>query len=64
MKKEFLQSIGYTLHVTEAEYGKWLSLLRHYFTKEPYFGLDQIVPFVNSKSIGSLISHHQMYLGL
>ena len=74
MQTEFLQSIGYTLNVTEADYGKWLNLLKQYFSVDNYCGLDrheqvdhQIVPALPTRrklhlTIGSLESHHQVTL--
>jgi hypothetical protein len=76
MQTEFLQSIGYSLNVTEAEYGKWLNVLKQYLSIDNYCGLDQnilneqvnqIVPALPTKSklnltIGSLMSHHQFTL--
>ena len=73
MKKEFLESIGYTLHVTEGEYGNWLILLKQYFSRpsnnygqDQKYDHNQVVPVQSiqnsrsKKSIQNIISCHQM----
>jgi len=51
MKTEFLKSIGYSLNVTESDYGLWLNLLTQQLTAEIS---DQIVPTLPCKRKGCL----------
>ena len=71
MKTEFLRSIGYSLHVTETEYGQWLGYLEQHIPKSQprdYNSLDyqnQIVPIKVSSTLLSnpilnMIQHHNL----